>query len=178
MRDVEVRRIFATDADRVRALRLEALGDPVAGIAFLETRAQAELQPPSFWTDRAVGGALGDSAAQFIAESGGSWVGTVTVLLPEPASVDDFGRVHPEKHSLLVGVYVAPEHRGSGLLEELVEAARAWARTRGCDAMLLDVHEDNARARAAYERLGFAPTGHVWAGPHGPEVEMVHTGDA
>lgn len=173
MSDVEVRRVFATDADRVRALRLEALSDPVAGIAFLETRENAEVQPPSFWTDRTVGAALGDTAAQFIAERGDEWVGTVTVLLPEPASVDDFGRVHPEEHSLLVGVYVSPAHRGTGLLAELVAAAGAWAEDRGRTAMLLDVHQDNARARAAYERLGFVPTGHVWAGPNGPELEMV-----
>lgn len=175
---VEIRRVFATDADRARALRLEALSDPVAGIAFLETREHAESQPPSFWTDRTIGAALSDSVAQFIADSAGTWVASVTVLLPEPASVDDFGRVHPEKHSLLVAVYVSPGHRGTGLLGDLIAAADEWARARGCHAMLLDVHDDNARARAAYERLGFTATGHVWAGPHGPEVEMVRVSDA
>lgn len=170
---VEIRRIFATDAARVRALRLEALSDPVADIAFLGTFERASTQPQSFWTDRTVTAALGEATAQFIADVGGPWVGSVTVLLPEPGSVDDFGRSHPEGHSLLVAVYVTPAHRGTRLLDELVQAADEWARDRGRAAMMLDVHERNARALAAYRRIGFRETGRVWDGPHGPEVEMV-----
>lgn len=169
----EIRRIFATDAARVRAIRLEALSDPVAPIAFLGTLAKASTKPLSFWTDRAVGAALGDTTAQFVAEVGRAWVGTVTVLLPEIGSVDGFGRAHPAGHSLLVAVYVTPDHRGTGLLADLVDAADDWARARGREAMLLDVHEDNGRARAAYRRLGFAETGSRWDGPHGWELEMV-----
>ncbi|MDN3496945.1 GNAT family N-acetyltransferase [Planococcus sp. APC 4015] len=172
----EIRRVFATDAARVRAIRLEALSDPVAPIAFLGTFERASRQPMSFWDDRAMGGALGDTTAQFIAEVGRAWVGTVTVILPEVGSVDDFGRVHPAGHSLLVAVYVAPDHRGTGVLADLVDAAGEWARSRGCESMLLDVHEDNIRAQAAYRRLGFVETGARWPGPNGTELEMVREG--
>jgi GNAT superfamily N-acetyltransferase len=170
---IEIRRVLATDGARIRALRLEALADPVAGIAFLETRAHAAAQPEAFWTDRAVGAALSDGVAQFIADAGGRWVGTVTVLRPEPGTTDYFGRAHVEGRALLVAVYVAAGHRGEGLLERLVDAAAAWARGRGSAELALDVHEDNARARAAYRRLGFVETGGWLDGPHGVEREMV-----
>lgn len=170
---VEIRRVFATDGARVRAIRLEALSDPVAPIAFLGTFERAVRQPMSFWNDRATGAALGDTTAQFVAEAGRAWLGTVTVILPEVGSVDDFGRVHPAGHSLLVAVYVAPVRRGTGLLADLVGAADEWARSRGRESMLLDVHEDNAPAQAAYRRLGFVETGGRWAGPNGTELEMV-----
>jgi RimJ/RimL family protein N-acetyltransferase len=45
------------------------------------------------------------------------------------------------------------------VLEELLDWAQRWARSAGLNRLRLLVHEDNARARAAYVRLGFAPTG-------------------
>ena len=40
-------------------------------------------------------------------------------------------------------------------------------------ALTLDVHADNARARRAYERCGFRPSGLRFTGSIGPELEMV-----
>ena len=48
------------------------------------------------------------------------------------------------------------ESRGEGLGTALVEAALDVARERGCKRVELDVSDDNPRARALYERLGFA----------------------
>ncbi|MDP9435372.1 MAG: GNAT family N-acetyltransferase, partial [Actinomycetota bacterium] len=48
----------------------------------------------------------------------------------------------------------------------------AWARSQGADALLLEVHEDNAPARAAYGRLGFVETGARRAYPLGPGEEL------
>lgn len=166
------RRVFATDGDRLRRLRLEALQDPAAGIAFLESYEVAAARPQAFWDERAAGAALSDSAGQFIAEVGSTWVGTATVLVPEPAVPDYFGRVREPGTALLVAVYVAPEHRGRGILAGLVAAGEHWARTQGCDILFLDVHEDNARARSAYARLGFAATGATILGQNGRELEM------
>lgn len=153
--------MFATDASRVKALRLEALGDPAARIAFLDTLQDAQAQPEQFWIDRTVAAALSHEAAQFVAEDGRVWVGSVTVLRRDG------------DRALLVGVYVRPQHRGSSILNQLVEAAETWAQRQGCAELALDVHEDNLRAQAAYRKLGFVLTGESSQGPNGRELEMV-----
>ncbi len=164
--------MLATDGDRLRQLRLEALQDPAAGIAFLESYETAVERPREFWDDRAVGAALSASAAQFVAEQGQSWVGTVTVLIPEPGQPDYFGRLREPGTALAVAVFISQGHRGRGILDRLIDAGAQWARSQGCTRLLLDVHEDNARARAAYTRLGFALTGGAIVGQNGREVEM------
>ena len=168
-----VRRVRLSDAARVRSIRLEALADPVADIAYLETRAQAEARPDEYWQERTAGAALSGSAAQFIAEAGRDWVGTVTVLIPEVGSEDYFGRVAVEGRALVVAVYVRASHRGRGTLDALMDAAAEWATASGQSEIALDVHEDNARAQRAYARLGFTATGVTSDGPNGAELEMV-----
>jgi GNAT superfamily N-acetyltransferase len=170
---VAVRRVRLSEATRVRSIRLEALGDPAAGIAFLETREQAQAQPDGFWQERTAGAALSDSAAQFVAEAGRDWVGTVTVLIPEPAATDYFGRPAVQGRALLVAVYVRPSHRGRGTLDALMDAAAEWARGAGETELVLDVHEDNIPAQRAYARLGFVATGRTSEAPSGTELEMV-----
>ena len=162
-----------SEAPRVRSIRLEALGDPAAGIAFLETKEQADARPDSYWQERAAGAALSESTAQFVAEAGRDWVGTLTVLRPQPGSRDYFGRPARTGRALVVAVYVRPSHRGRGTLEALMDAAAKWTLDAGEAELQLDVHEDNGRARHAYARLGFVPTGHTSAGPNGVELEMV-----
>ena len=168
-----VRRVRLSDAGRVRSIRLEALADPVADIAYLDTRAHAEAQPDEYWQERTAGVALSGSAAQFIAEAGRDWVGTVTVLIPEVESEDYFGRVAVKGRALIVAVYVRPSHRGRGTLDALMDAAAEWATSSGQSEIALDVHEDNARAQRAYVRLGFTTTGVTSDGPNGAELEMV-----
>lgn len=167
-----VRRVLASDGRRLRDLRLEALQDPAAGIAFLESYDTAVTRPGSFWDERAAGAALSGSTAQFIAEIGPSWVGTLTVLIPEPGTPDYFGRLRAPGTALAVAVFVSADHRGRGILEALFDAGAEWARAQGCDLLVLDVHEDNARARSAYARLGFTATGGEIVGRNGREVEM------
>jgi len=54
-------------------------------------------------------------------------------------------------------LYVAPAHRGAGHGRALIEAARRGAFTDGAPvAAVVEVYPDNVRARALYERLGFA----------------------
>lgn len=168
---IAVRRVRISESARVRSIRLEALSDPVADLAFIETREQAEAQPDEFWEERTAGVALSDSAAQFVAEAGRDWVGTLTVLVPELGAVDYFGRPTVTGRALVVSVYVRPSHRARGVLDALMDAAVEWA---GDDTeLVLDVHQDNARARRAYARLGFTPTGRVSDGPNGTELELV-----
>src|SRR5687767_15869111 len=61
---------------------------------------------------------------------------------------------------MLGAVYVRPAARRNGVLDALVTEVARWAReARGAAELALYVHEDNGRARRAYERLGFTATG-------------------
>src|SRR4051794_26586994 len=61
------RRVRADEWEQVRDLRLAALQDDAAPIAFLETYQKAASEPDEFWQGRTSGGASSDSAAQFVA---------------------------------------------------------------------------------------------------------------
>ena len=55
----------------------------------------------------------------------------------------------------LEDLYVSDGARGTGHGRELVEAAFASARARGCKRIELDVNEENTAALRFYESLGF-----------------------
>lgn len=175
-----VRRIRADEAAAIRALRLAALADPAADVAFLETRAQAAARDDGFWHDRARSGATSDRVAQFVADTGRRLVGSVTVLRPEPGALDYFARPNPDGRAQMVAVFVTVDHRGTGLVDELFSAGEAWAAGLGATEFSLDTHVRNMRAQQAYRRLGYAPTGRTLDGPIGLELEMLRTygGDA
>jgi GNAT superfamily N-acetyltransferase len=161
-----------------RALRLAALSDEAAGIAFLETHAEATARPDEFWqerTARSSSDAGPDATArQFVAIAGdGAWVGTVVALVQRAGEVDYSGTPVAETGGHLAAVYLAPGHRGRGVMEALFEAALAWLRELGMPRARLHVHEDNARAERFYARVGFQVTGAGFTGPHGWEREMV-----
>ena len=58
-------------------------------------------------------------------------------------------------HAFLYDIWVAPDHRGKGIGQALVEWAGDWARRRGHRKIKLEVGEGNGRARHVYEKLGF-----------------------
>jgi len=172
---VTVRRIRAKEWERVRDLRLDAVRDPAAPVAFLHTYEEEAAHGDAFWQDRAAGSSQGESAAQFVAESDGEWIGTATVLRRVPGQTDHHGRAVSSSRGDVVGVFVREEHRGSGIVEALFEAAATWARDLGDARLTLDVHADNDRAQGAYRRLGFAETGLRFTGSIGPEIEMARS---
>jgi GNAT superfamily N-acetyltransferase len=63
------------------------------------------------------------------------------------------GRAHTHI-SILV---VAGAAEGKGVGRSLLRAAEGWARDRGHPLITLNVFEQNARARALYERLEYGP---------------------
>ncbi len=172
----QVRRVRIEEWRQVRDLRIEAVSDAAAAIAFLSTPDQERAHDDAFWRDRTAGAAMGTDAAQFIADDGAGWVGTVTVLLRESGGVDHLGRPVADPRADIVGVYLAPSHRGSGLLGELVAAAADWAAERGAADLTLDVHVDNLRAQRAYHAIGFVPTGETFTSVIGPELVMRRAG--
>ncbi|GGY96467.1 GNAT family N-acetyltransferase [Streptomyces poonensis] len=175
---VVVRAIRAEEWVRVRRLRLEALRDPVADLAFLETYGTAVTRPDSYWRERTAGAAEGErERRQFIAETaGGEWVGSVTVLLERAGTQDPFGGTVKRDQGHVVGVYVRPGYRGdgAGVTRALFDAALEWAWAAGVERVRLFVHERNGRAEAFYRKAGFVAAGVRAAAPSetgGEELE-------
>lgn len=168
----DVRRVRAEDWPRIRAMRLEALLDPAAPLAYLETHEQALARPDAQWQERTAGAATGADTAQFVAIAGEQWVATVIGLHERPGAADFAGETIECDQVQVVAVWVHPDHRGSGLLARLVDQVEAWARGCGVDRLRLLVHPDNGRARAAYAKIGFTPTGRSVRLDTTTEVEM------
>ena len=166
------RRVREDEWARVRDLRIRAVGDPDAGIAFLSTPEQELAHDDEFWRRRTLDAAIGDEAAQFVAEADGRWFGSATVLVRAVGTVDHTGRTVYTARADVVGVYVSPEHRGAGTIDALFDAAAAWVAGLGIRRLTLDVHADNTRAQAAYRRNGFVPTGETFTSTIGPEIVM------
>jgi GNAT superfamily N-acetyltransferase len=158
-----IRSVRADEWPAAKELRLLALQDPIAHLAFLETYEEAVRRPDSFYQERAEGAAEGATGAQQIIAEGpdGEWVATLTVLLEEPGSTDWAGFPVERKQGHVVGVFVRPEFRGIGLTEVLFDAGLEWAWRSGAERVRLIVHEDNGRAQRFYRKVGFEPSGVV-----------------
>ncbi|MFE9422512.1 GNAT family N-acetyltransferase [Kitasatospora sp. NPDC006697] len=159
-----IHRVRPEDWAELRELRLRALLD--TPIAYLETHRQALAASQHEWRYRAAR-AAGFGAVQLVAVApDGEWVGTMGGELAEGAA----------GAAWLVGVFVAPGHRGpAGPAGELLAGVAGWAARQGAARLLLEVHEDNPRAIAFYRRHGFAETGGGSAyplPPGGTEIEM------
>ena len=125
------------DWRRWRELRLEALKDTPIG--FGELYEDAVLLSDDEWRTRGA-----RPGVKVIAYDGVAPVGMAGGFLDHEAV------------PILFGVYVRPAARGGEVLAALVEAVAGWAAPV---PLTLDVHEDNERARRAYVKLGFVPTG-------------------
>ncbi|MFF1958329.1 GNAT family N-acetyltransferase [Streptomyces sp. NPDC058220] len=162
-----IRAVRPDEWAKVKQIRLESLQDPAAPLAFLDTYEQARRYSDAYWQERAAGSSPrhGTRAGQFIAEApDGSWSGSVALLIEKPGGDDFLGTSVEQAQGHLVGVYVRPEQRGSGLIGALIAAALDWAwsvEEPRLGRVRLYVHEGNGRAQAAYRKIGFVPTGKV-----------------
>lgn len=93
-----------------------------------------------------VGGGYPEMAAIY-GRWGALWRGVLLGLLERDVDNDRF---------LLDGIFVAERARGMGVGTALLRAVIAEAGARGYDEVRLDVIDSNPRARALYEREGFA----------------------
>ena len=138
---VEIRRAHDDDYAVLRSIRLEALLDePDAfGTTYAEGLATREEQ----WRQMA------DSWNYYLALDGSRAVGMASG-----------GRYVPMPDARwLYGMYVTPGHRGTGVAHELVMVVAQWARREGVATLGLHVTASVTRARAFYEKLGFAVVG-------------------
>jgi GNAT superfamily N-acetyltransferase len=96
-----------------------------------------------------------DEAATWVALDGGDLVGYAA------ASVESSAPVFAAGDRLHVGeLYVREPYRGEGVAGNLLDRVEETAAARGCERVTLDVDVGNERARAFYEKRGFAVARH------------------
>jgi len=144
----QVGRIQPEEWQVYRQVRLAALAE--APYAFMSTLEREKAFGEDAWRQRLAS----PTAATFIAWRDGEPTGTATGKLDDPA--DEYAVPGAWQ---LVGMWVDPSARGTGIAGELVEAVAKHARALGAASLVLWVTEINDRARAFYRKLGFVPTG-------------------
>ncbi|GAB3413130.1 GNAT family N-acetyltransferase [Haloparvum alkalitolerans] len=106
------------------------------------------------WVDRC---RASDERCLTVADDGDGVVGYVFLLPETMAFVWDAAVINE--------VYLDPAYRGTGVADDLMDAALALARDQDLplDRVVLDVDPANERARAFYDRHGFEPWGELVA---------------
>jgi len=131
----EIRTLTTDEWALLRDLRFASLRE--APGAFTSTVEREEGYPPEVWQLR-----TGTAAVAFVAG--------------DPVGIAGWHRPPEEDHAELVGMWVQPAHRGTGVALRLVEFVVA---STADDDLVLHVRPGNARARALYVRAGFVPDG-------------------
>lgn len=135
---VVLTRVEPADWQRLREVRLAALAESPE--MFGSTWAKEQSFEEAEWRGRAA------RPATFLAARDGVDVGMAGVY-----ELDDGWYV--------MGMWLAPAARGTGVLEALVHACESVAQAAGATTVMLGVMEDNPRGRRAYVRLGYDFTG-------------------
>ena len=135
---MDIRSTVTEDWKLLRQVRLAALLDtPTAfGVSYQTAAAYTDEQ----WQVRA----SSTGTAFWLAFEEGRPVGMIG------AAVSSTQRFN------LIGMWVEPAARGSGVATQLVETVKAHATSQGFDRVFLDVSPDNARASNFYLKHGFA----------------------
>ena len=137
--EFEIRRVAPDEWAAFRDVRLAALAEaPGAFAATLDMEAGYDERR---WRER-----VGRSAF-FLAWDGDRPVGMVGGYR------QDDGGWH------VISMWVAPQARGAGLAERLIDAVAGHARGQNASTLTLWVTDGNDRARAFYRRVGFRSTG-------------------
>jgi GNAT superfamily N-acetyltransferase len=128
----------------LREVRLHALAYADHLVSHLAREAGADQ---SFWRERALKAASGETMATFVATGSERFVGVVDGFLSDDGRMVEVG-----------GMWVDPVVRRTGVGRGLLAAVSAWARTRGAERVGLWVRWENQPARLLYEGEGFEVT--------------------
>lgn len=119
----------------------------------------------------------------FLVEADGEIAGMI-IAFPmhvDPAETEDdpvlapYSRLEEDDSYYICGVALLPRYRGRGIGTRLMELAETHAAEKGLSKLSLIVFEQNARAKALYERLGYREVAREPICPH----PLIHyTGDA
>jgi ribosomal protein S18 acetylase RimI-like enzyme len=145
---MRIARLVVSDVPQYRELMLEAFEN--APDAFVTTAEERAGEPLSWWEQRV-------ASANRLAESFGALddttlVGAVTI---------EYSVKQKTRHSgLVIGMYVRPARRGSGVARALLQAAITAAAARPeIQSLRLTVTEGNRPAMHLYESVGFVAWG-------------------
>ncbi|WP_323098300.1 GNAT family N-acetyltransferase [Intrasporangium sp. YIM S08009] len=147
-------RIGPADWESFRAVRLESLSE--AASAFGSRYEDWVDAPVERWQSR-----LTQVPLTLLAREDTTVVGVVS------------GQPDGDRWVELISMWVAPAARGSGVAARLIGAVVDWASEQDRETFLM-VRSDNARARKAYERVGFVDKGvpEDWPTDEPPENRM------
>lgn len=85
-----------------------------------------------------------------VAELNGELVGTGHATLKQSLEY-----LSHDRHAYLGLMYVTPECRGQGIVQQIIDKLVEWAKSKGIDECYLDVYSANEPAVRAYEKYGF-----------------------
>ncbi|MDE3079589.1 MAG: GNAT family N-acetyltransferase [Paracoccaceae bacterium] len=168
------------DADAAAALYWQAFGPKLGRLLGPEPRARAYLiramRPDHVFTAHAPQGAL-VGIAGFRTTVGAFAIGRpldLVAIYGWPGAVWRVGALRLVRQDIapdrfrIDGLAVGQDQRGQGIGSQLLVAVMEEAARQGYDRINLDVVTGNTRARALYERHGFAALGESRPGPLGP----------
>lgn len=173
----DIRPVRAAEWRESRDLQLRALQDEDAAVAFFETYDEALAKSEEEWRNWAKVAGSDAEGTPFIRDFVavtlfGEWVATSTLLIRMAGDPElDGGAVETDRGDFL-GVWIDPNHRGQGLFTRLVDAGMSWLADNGVARSALWVHEENDRARRAFEGVGFERTGLRVTESKGPEIQL------
>ena len=138
---MDIHLLAADEGLRLRSIRRRALDYPPD--AFGSTYEEAAARPLELWLKQL------QEIATFIAVKNGEDIGVVRSANDEQ---------DPEI-AWLISMWVAPEARGQGVSDALIDTAIEHVRLSGASRLLLEVGNHNHPAIALYTRKGFRPNG-------------------
>lgn len=156
--DPDAERDRAALWDLKRSFELDLPDDPEKRRAY-EGKVTPEYRERYLaWVERCL---ADESRSVLVADHGGS----------DPGSIAGYVFVLPERLAMvwdaavLNEIFVRPDARGTGVADDLLDAAIEVARDQSLplDRMVLDVDRENERARAFYRRHGFENWGEMVA---------------
>ena len=150
--DAVIRRVRPDDWERLRDVRLRALTSDRE--AFIETVENARMFTEARWRERAT---PTERNVTFVHERNGTFDAMVSAFVGDDADT-----------AYLVGMWVAPELRGTGVARELVGCVIDWSRGHGRARVVLSVKGGNTPAARLYEKCGFVELGEPPPLPYEP----------
>jgi len=139
-----IRRIRIGEFDLFKQIRLRALKE--APYAFSSTYESALQRSEESWREQADNSAQGSDRATFITFSDDAPVGIAALYRVE----------NQTSVGAMLQVWVAPEHRGTGVARDLIDAIFEWAGENNFRMILSRIRDGNIRAQKFYTKYGFS----------------------
>ena len=145
---VSVRKARLADLDTIVRLRISLLREHPDHPIYGRLRADAERRAREVFSSQL--SALGET--MFLAERDGRVVGILRCAESMASPLLD-----PPRYAYISSVFVERDHRRSGVLRALLDAAERWCAERGLTDMRLHSVSGDEVSEGAWEHLGFQP---------------------